>query len=516
VVSERRIVIAATIATAVTRLLALSKTLWDWDEALFVLALRDFDVTLHHPHPPGFPLYVLSAKLFALFSLPEFRALQAVNLIAAIAIVPAAYLLGRALRFTFATSLIAALFLAFFPNVWFFGGTAFSDVSSMVLVVLGSALFLRGNPLAGAIVLGIAVGFRPQNLLVGALPLLLARSRVRSIAIVGTITAVSYLAAAQASGGWSKYAAAVSAHQKYIATHDSIGAATRPPIRFLIDDFFFWPFRAPAINVVFAVLILLSVIAAVVRPQFGRWVTIGTFAPLAVLSFLMLDWLSASRFAIAYMPLFAILAADGLELAARRFHVVASAGILVMMFIWPLSLLREVREHPSPPAAAIASIPPNARLFVAGSLEPHARALLRGRPFEVIDQDAVPLSKIAQRDAIVLREGGSQFVRNRDPLAKVARDRYFDVSAGPMANYIRIDGKSVLLGPADGIARFSIALRGSTTVTVRFNNRVVDTFSLNGSARTTYRLPSRVGVNRVTIDGDAEIVSVGWVEAARF
>lgn len=512
--NERRIVIAATIATAATRLLAISKTLWDWDEALFVLALRDFDVTLHHPHPPGFPLYVLSAKLFALFGLPEFRALQAVNLIAAIAIVPVAYLLGRALRFNFATSLIAALFLAFFPNVWFYGGTAFSDVPSMVLAVLACALFLRGNALAGAIVLGIAAGFRPQNLLVGALPLLLARSRVRSIAIVASMTAVCYLGAAQASGGWSKYAAAVAAHQRYIAATDSIGAAGRPPLRTLIDDFFVWPFRAPAINIAITLLIAIALIATAVRPRFGRLVAIGTFAPLAILSFLLLDWASASRFAIGYMPLFAILAADGLEVAAQRLQVAAAAVILAVMFFWTLPLLREVREEASPPAAAAQAARAAGNLYVSERLEPQARALLPGRLFSVIDPNAVPLAVLMDRNARVFREGGGQFVRDGERLRKVARDRYFDVSVEPLTDYIHAEGRSIALAPLDGIGRFSIALRGSTPVTIRFNNRVLDTFTPDGALR-AYRVPSRVGWNRVTVEGDAEILSVGWVEAAR-
>ena len=511
---ERAILIAATIATAVTRLLAMSKTLWDWDEALFVLALRDFDVTLHQPHPPGFPLYVLSAKLFQLLGVPEFRALQTINLIAAVAIVPVAYLLARTLRFSFATSLYSALFLAFFPNVWFFGGTAFSDVPSMVLVMLAAALFLRGQPLAGAIVLGIAIGFRPQNALVGAVPLLLSAARVRAAAISGAIAAVSYAAAALLSGGFARYASAVAAHQHYIATHDSIGASTRPPLRYLIDDFFFWPFRAPAINLVIALLVGVSVIAAVLRPRFGRWFVIGTFGPLAVLSFLMLDWLSASRFSIGYMPLFAILAADGLSIAAGREQGIGAAAIVVAMFGWTAPVLREVRNAPSPPVAAFMSVPPSAKLFVTGALVPHARALLPARAFQAIDESAVPVSILQQRDAIVVREGAGEDRRPRGRLATIARDRYFHVQAIPMAQYISLAGNSLMLASADGIGRFSIQLRGSNPVTIRFNGRALDRFTPNGATR-TYRVPSRFGTNRVTIEGEAEVVSAGWSEAAR-
>jgi hypothetical protein len=512
---ERVIVAAATLATAATRLLAISKTLWDWDEALFVLALREYDVTLHHPHPPGFPLYILSAKVFQLVGVPEFQALQTINVLASIAIVPVAFLFARALRFSFATSLTAALFLAFFPNVWFFGGTAFSDVPSMVLVLLASALFLRGETTAGAIVLGIAAGYRPQNLLVGAVPLLLAGKRIQSIAITGLITAGAYLAAAQLSGGWSRYAAAVAAHQQYIATHDSIGAASRPPLRYLVDDFFAWPFRAPAINVTITLLVAIGLIAAVVRRNRSAWVAIATFGPLAILSFLMLDWVSASRFSIGYIPLMAVLAAYGLEIATMRFATTAAALILAMMFAWTLPLLREVRSIPSPPAAAVKAIPPNGMLYVSAPLEATARALMPSRSFRVLDPERIPADVLLGQDALFFREGGGQFVRQRDRLARVARDRYFDVSVAPLSEYIRLDGKTIALAPVDGIGRLTIQTNaGASPITIRFNGRVIAT----DTARVTvhqFRVPSRTGVNRVVVEGDVQITAVGWEQAAR-
>jgi len=60
---QRRVLAASSIAVALTRLVALSRSLWDWDEALFCVALRDFNIAADHPHPPGFPLYVLAGRL---------------------------------------------------------------------------------------------------------------------------------------------------------------------------------------------------------------------------------------------------------------------------------------------------------------------------------------------------------------------------------------------------------------------------------------------------------------------
>ena len=59
---ERLTAWIVTLLTAVTRWLALSRSPWDWDEALFMLGLRHFSVPSHHPHPPGFPLFIGTAK----------------------------------------------------------------------------------------------------------------------------------------------------------------------------------------------------------------------------------------------------------------------------------------------------------------------------------------------------------------------------------------------------------------------------------------------------------------------
>jgi hypothetical protein len=118
----------------VSRIWARSRTLWDWDEALFAIAVRSYDVTLHHPHPPGFPLYI--AMAIALFPLLLWFALE--------------------LRFPFRTAYLGSLLFVFFPNVWFFGGTAFRDIPALALL------------------LGLAAAIRPQSLVVGCAPALYA------------------------------------------------------------------------------------------------------------------------------------------------------------------------------------------------------------------------------------------------------------------------------------------------------------------------------------------------------
>src|SRR4051812_23697571 len=126
---------------ALTRIPALSRSLWDWDEALFCFAMQDYDVPAYRPHPPGFPLFIAAARTVrTLSSMSDFHALQAIAFLSSCALFPLAVLLARSLRFSMRTSMLAALLFVFFPNVWFYGGTAFSDIPAIALTLAAAAL----------------------------------------------------------------------------------------------------------------------------------------------------------------------------------------------------------------------------------------------------------------------------------------------------------------------------------------------------------------------------------------
>src|SRR5690242_18015678 len=67
----------------ITRILTAPKTPWENDEFLFAEAVRKFDPSNYHPHPPGYPLFVLLGKFVALIVDDPWRALVIVNVIAA-------------------------------------------------------------------------------------------------------------------------------------------------------------------------------------------------------------------------------------------------------------------------------------------------------------------------------------------------------------------------------------------------------------------------------------------------
>ena len=76
--AQRVTLIAGTAVALATRFLARGHSMWDWDEALFCLGVRDYNVILHHPHPPGYPLFIAAAKLVRFAVNSDFLALQIV------------------------------------------------------------------------------------------------------------------------------------------------------------------------------------------------------------------------------------------------------------------------------------------------------------------------------------------------------------------------------------------------------------------------------------------------------
>ncbi|MCU1244761.1 MAG: hypothetical protein JWN02_671 [Acidobacteria bacterium] len=445
---------------ALSRLAAMARSLWDWDEALFCLGMRSYDVASHHPHPPGFPVYIALGRLMRLAIHDDFRALQAVNLIAGALVFPAVFLLARELRFRFGTALVAGALCAFFPNVWFFGGGAFSDVPSIVLVVLAVALYFRGVRDANAylvatFLLALAIGIRPQNLLIGLFPGALAtwhrgRAHFRDVlfaAFLGTaIVGLAFGGAVAATGSLERYRSTVKAHSEYIAKVDSFRSPDRTPLWRLFDRFFIKQYQSPALSVIISLFVVISA-AGAVRDRDRRIGYLAlTFGPFALVAWLMLDRFSISRFSIGYIPMFALLAADGIRRAVRDradLEPIAGLGMAAAFAFWTLPALTVVRQEISPTVAAMNAMlrtvdPRRDQLFVAFSMAPFMEYYAPYTPWQrVLDERAMPLS-VGKRRPVLLTEldhtnpAGPQFRRERGRLWNIARRHYFEVALAPL------------------------------------------------------------------------------------
>ena len=408
---NQRILLGVTaLLVGATRFLALSRHPWDWDEVLFCLALRDFNVLAHHPHPPGFPLYVALTKIAFLFFDRDFHALQAVNILAGIGIFPAFFWLGRSLRMDFRTAYCAALLFAFLPNVWYFGGSGFSDVPALVLFVAASAAFLSVEAddtrryLLGSILLAAAVLIRPHNALMVVYPWVAAtvrlvrggrmRTVIASAIAVVLIVAIGYGAAAWITG-FDEYVHALTAHAGYVKRSDTIDNPTRPPLlevlRRQLD-----PYEAGKVSLLLNLLALTAIVLG--RRRLTAEVLL-TFGPYFVFATFALSATGYSRLSLAYIGAIPLLASEGIRVLAElrpRFDLAVRTAFVALILAriawWILPAFEVQRTKVPPPIAATLWLrdhtdPKTAKIIVHDSMWPWARYYFLEHPWERIGDD---------------------------------------------------------------------------------------------------------------------------------
>jgi hypothetical protein len=547
---EKQIVLAIALAVALTRMMALSRSMWDWDEGLFSMALHDYNVAAHHPHPPGFPLYVAVGRLARAVIHDDFRALRAVVLVASIFLFPAMFALARAMKFPFAPAVSAGVLLAFLPNVWYYGGTAFSDVFNLVLLLAALALLFGDRLLAGTVVFALSLLVRPQNL-VCAFPWFYAawrRRRWRDIAVAAVaaivIVATGYGLAAYATGPRA-WLMAVRSHEHYVKTIDGYANPARPPSWTLFPLFAVDPFEAGTRMVVFSSLALLGMLI----PKKRDLLALATFGPMLLFVLFMLNPSGASRLSLEHMPLHALLAADGmarlaggLALLVRRpraalvgqgLGVAAMAGSLIS---WSLTPLREVKTHDSPPVQVMRwvrqNVPAGSTIFVDGGYAPLADVYLRSYDAHLVDGEDALAKLPPLRNAWYVGDHLSNsanavnFSRPHKRLFALFTRRYFESSVRPVAGTIRyLDGwydeegggadrwrwmgrraRLVLQPiPSGGELRFSASVpidaEAPPNMTVTIDGRVVDAFVANQASFTRrYDLPPSGAAHEVIFD----------------
>ncbi|HEX6099679.1 MAG TPA: hypothetical protein VF432_25415 [Thermoanaerobaculia bacterium] len=438
---------------AVTRLFAVARSVWEWDEALFTMALRDYDVRMHHPHPPGFPVYVAMAKLVRLVVNDDFRALQTVNVIAAMLVFVAVFAFAREIRLRFATCVSAGALFAFFPNVWFFGGGAFSDVPSIVLVLFAVTFLLKGTRSRnaywlGTLLLALAIGIRPQNFLVGLVPGLLATRRRRwwevlvALLIGVAIVGAAFGGAVYATGSLSEYQRMVREHGQYIAQVDSFRSEDRPPLWRILDRFFLKQYQSPVLSFIASIFVAVSVVGAFRERNRPLFWNAMTFALFAIFAWLMLDRYSISRFSIGYQPMFAVFLADGIARVAKRREWMLSAAMVAAFFVYTFPALTPVRNEVAPSllaarAAADLVQREGRQLFVGQTMVVFLDLVDPDVPYtQVLDDRAMPIG--AANDAWLLAEvtatpeTGRMFRRERGNLWNIARHHYFEIKLAPL------------------------------------------------------------------------------------
>ena len=149
----------------VTRVPFQSDLLYSMDSVNFALALDQYSIPVHQPHPPGYFLYVMLGRLLRPFADDANSALVSISIVFSALTVIAIFCLGHEM-YGIETGLIAAAIGITSPNLWFNGEIALTYVTEAFFstaIALCCWRMRKGKEVylwISALVIALAGGFR--------------------------------------------------------------------------------------------------------------------------------------------------------------------------------------------------------------------------------------------------------------------------------------------------------------------------------------------------------------------
>jgi hypothetical protein len=345
----RKALSALAISFLLAHLISLPATFDDIDAVNFALGVRDFDVAQHQPHPPGYPLFIALAKLStaavgaAGIAAPAVRGLSVWSAISGAVLLLLIFGLWRTIDGDQWRAAAAAGLAVCTPLFWFTALRPLSDMTGLAMAAGSMLLVSRALPrrwaagspesgtalMAGALVAGLAAGFRSQTAVLTG-PLLLVvllapaqgvtlRIRAAAAAAAGAGAAVWAIPLVAASGGWAGYLAALGSQAGedfsgvvMLWTHRSLRVAAQGVL-----DTFVPPWDSPLLAGIVLVLAAAGLCLLAFRRARVAALVLVMFAPYAVFHLLFQETITV-RYALPLVIPVAYLASVTLRGANPR------------------------------------------------------------------------------------------------------------------------------------------------------------------------------------------------------
>lgn len=334
--------------TIISRIPFTSRFLYHMDSVHFALALDNYNVALHQPHPPGYFLYIMLGRLFVLFTDNANMTFIMISVLFSGLTIVAVYYAGSEF-FGKKAGLLAALIALTSPNMWFHGEVALTYIVEAFFSTVFAFLCWKvhkGNHrflLLSAITLAAAGGVR-QNTAVFLFPLWLFSIKdiplkriVPAIGLFGMSCLFWFFPMVIMTGGWDVYTEAFRELWLFNTGHHTVFDEGLPVVKYFASslyDFTLFGITAGLFPLLFTAYVL-------VRRREAHYLDTGKvlffilwIVP-AVLFYLMIFIHPANPgYVLIFLPALIILIAASMEYMSNELKKILKKDFLALLFLF--------------------------------------------------------------------------------------------------------------------------------------------------------------------------------------
>jgi hypothetical protein len=456
--NRRELVIAALVVLA-TRLMTLARSLWEFDEPLFIQAVTDYEPLLHHPPPPGYPVFILLAKLLNVLIRDPFISLVILSVVASVVGFAAMAIAFGRLCGDDRTGILGAALFYFSPVMLVHSTLPISDPAALAFLAVtllvmtqllgyGTSSPIRRDAVAFGVFAGLTIGCRPQ-FSIAVVPMVLwvilvapgRRFRIPVTAAFALTCMLWLIPFVMLSGGPARWWDWMGSQAGYFAQHDAaISRGNISPVQ-IAFRFVAHPWGPKWLS--FPLLLAAAVGSVRMFRHRSRGVVAFALLTIPYLGFalIMMDPADGPRYALPSLPFVAFLAASAFMPPTLGVPGARSAPLLycVAAAIYVSPMIRDRVSSASPPVQAAeyarANVPRDSVILYELPLWPHAELLLASYKISRIDEG---LRVYAQRPDVPVvlyadgergnAEGMTFRWRQSDAYGKLTRNHYRVVS----------------------------------------------------------------------------------------
>jgi hypothetical protein len=367
------IAVGVAVAILVYRCRFLAGAFEDTDSVNFALGVEGYDPIAYRPHPPGFPVFILAAKLIRPFFASTVATLSCLSvLMSALSLFPLYALMRRVRGRDGGASLVCALTL-FCPVVAFNSVRPMSDLAGFFAATLAQCLLVAtvldaDRPRGGwalcavaAFAAALSLGTRMQTVfLVG--PMLLyafvrLASRRRVLAFWSAVGLAAWLLPLfWVCGGPVRWATAtLRLFGDALPTEPLLANPSLPAALRAAANTFLVPWYTTGAGWTVVALAGFGLLILAFSDRCSLKLLLLLYGPYALYHY-CLQWTETPRYAIPIVPLVAALATVPAVLACRAVRVLPSQiaiAVAVLMSALISPALQDYHSKPSPPVKAI-------------------------------------------------------------------------------------------------------------------------------------------------------------------